>query len=585
MELKILCVHGVGNHPMGGPWEGEWRRSIEEPLKEIDPAVVPVIEFVHLDEAFNRYKITPIDVIQALGKLAKSGAMSLFRQPKGLGDQIRWTAGMVVQWVENEKLRQETRDIFEKRVKAFQPHIVIGHSLGSLVCYDSFSGGGAELLNGRRFVSCGSQIGNPFVIGNFAAGRLSCFPQAEFWYHLYNRDDDVFTSEIRLSAANYSQVDTPFDIAGYADHDVTHYMRHGGTVSTVWADAVMQLHRMPLSQRSQEPLTKKLPVAARWATKPKKRALLVGVNEYADPSKNLQGCVNDVFLMSSMLQECGFEAEEIRVVLNDRATCASVRERLEWLLDDAKEGDTRFFYYSGHGAQIPTYGIGERVDRVQEALVLHDFDWSKECAFTDEEFYSLYSQLPYEVNFVSVFDCCHSGGMTRTSGRRVRGVEPPDDIRHRMLRWDAKREMWVPREFASPNGEFDEKFNGAPSKSIVPTTHRLGQAMNLRGLQKKEQEKVAQQRGHKGPFMPTLIYASQFDQYAFEYQHGSITHGAFTYSLVKTLRQDRRRRAATLTFKNLIEEVAHELAELGYEQTPTLLAPKAVMDRKIPLFL
>ena len=199
MDLRILCVHGAGRHPTGGPWEGEWLASIRDSLKELDGNVNPIIEFVYLDTVFDKHPMNLKDVLEAIAKLAKVGTASLFRQPKGFGDQIRWTAGMVLKWVENESLRAEARQVVEKKINEFNPDIVCAHSLGSLICYDLFSGSGENLIKGRSFVSCGSQIGNPFVVGNFAAGRLTGLRQAKFWYHLYNIQDSVFTAEIRLS--------------------------------------------------------------------------------------------------------------------------------------------------------------------------------------------------------------------------------------------------------------------------------------------------------------------------------------------------------------------------------------------------
>lgn len=580
MDLRILCVHGVGSHPAGAAWEGEWKSAIVDSLALLDKEIVPVIEFVYLDDIFMQYRITPLDVLEAIAKLAKSGVTSLFRQPKGLGDQIRWTAGMVVQWVENEALRSKTRTRLETKIGEFKPHIVCAHSLGSLVCYDSFTGSGAELIKGRRFVSCGSQIANAFVIGNFAAGRLVGLSNAKFWYHLYNPEDDVFTAPIRLTEPNFAQIETFFDIQGPGDHDVTEYMRHRRTLGTVWSDAVMELRGEPLARSL--PTTRKAPAA--WAMKPQKRALLVGINEYPNPEQNLDGCVNDVFLMSSLLQESGFAAEDIRIVLDDRATHKGVCERLDWLLSDAKGGDMRFFYYSGHGGQLPTYGIGDRVDRLDETLILHDFDWSRERAFTDDDFYSLYSQLPYELKFMSVFDCCYSGGMTRAGTKKVRGIDAPDDIRHRMLRWDAKREMWVEREIESPNPGFEKKFATRKSAPGAPRfTHRLGGAMDLRALPTGAAKRKAEARGHKGPYMPVLVYASREDELSFEYRHGPVAYGAFTYSLVKTLRRDRRLKKPQLTFESLIDEVRKELADLGYEQQPSLVAPTEILKQKIPL--
>lgn len=585
MELKILCVHGVGNHPTGGPWEGEWESAIVESLRMLDGTVAPRVDFVYLDDIFEKHPIDALDVLEAIAKLSKSGITELFRQPKGIGDQVRWTAGMVVQWVENQTLRNQTRQRLEEKLKAFKPDIICAHSLGSLVCYDLFTGSGAALLDGCRFVSCGSQIGNPFVVGNFAAGRLSGLRQAKFWYHLHNAEDNVFTAEIRLSEPNFAQIETFFDIQGFADHDVTEYMRHARTSATVWSDALMALRGAPLARATPA----KIPAARKsatlkWTVKPQKRALLVGINDYANPQQNLAGCVNDVFLMSALLQESGFAAEDIRIVLNDRATHQGVRERLEWLLDDTKDGDLRFFYYSGHGAQLPAYGLGDRVDRLDETLVLHDFDWTRERAFTDDDFYALYSQLPYESRFVTIFDCCHSGGMTRASAAKVRGIDPPDDIRHRTLRWNSAREMWVERELESPNAQFERKLNTSKTPRTVPhCTHRLGQAMELRTSSPAVQKREAAARGHKGPFLPVLIYASNEHEFSFEYQHGAIAHGAFTYCLAKTLRRDRRLKTPRLTFDSLMTAVAKELAELGYAQTPALIAPSEIKKQKIPL--
>ncbi len=583
--LRILCVHGVGRHPTGGPWEGAWQRSIEEPLRQIAPDVQADIRFVYLDDIFDRFEITPLDVLEAIGKLGAAVPAAALRQPRGLGDEMRWTAGMVVQWVEDTRLRRLTRQRLAARIEEVQPHLIVAHSLGSLVAYDTFTApGGESLVRGRRFVSAGSQIGHPFVVGQFALGRLTALDAAEFWYHLYNEEDDVFTAEARLSAPNFAQIETAFDIAGLADHDVTCYMRHPRTVSTVWADAAMALQRQPLSRRVEPAKVQAARLAkgqGRWATTPSRRALIVGVNEYADAAQNLSGCVNDAFLVSAMLQESGFDAGDIRMVLNDRATCAGVRDRLEWLLDGAKAGDTRFLYYSGHGAQMPAYGVGERVDSVHETLVLHDFDWTAERAFTDEQFHALYSQLPYELNFVAMFDCCHSGGMTRQPGRRVRGVDAPDDIRHRMLRWVPEREMWVPRDFKAPSPGFDRKFNAGP-RALTPSTHRLGQAMSLRAHDGAAFKRLAEARGHKGPYLPVLMYASREDQFSFEYQHGAVAHGAFTYCLVKTLRNSRRL-GTPLSFESLTAQVGRELAELGYEQDPTLVAPSHVKTMNVPL--
>lgn len=585
MELRVLCVHGMGSHPMGGSWEGRWKASIEQALRRIDGEVVPRVEFVHLDDLFAAHDIGYFDVLEAIAKLAGSAAASLLRTPRSVGDQLRWTAGMVVQWVADEALRCQTREALAREVNRFEPDVIVGHSLGSLVCYDAFTHDedGAELVRRRRFVSCGSQIGNPFVVGSFG-GRLSALPAAGFWYHLFNAEDDVFTAPIRLSDVNFAQIDTFFDIQGIADHDVTEYMRHRRTVDTVWSDAVMALHRNAIPRVLPATAMPAAGPASQRHARPGARALLVGINEYADPSMNLEGCVNDVFLTSSVLQESGFGAEDIRVLLDARATRQGIAERIDWLLDGARDGDVRLLYYSGHGAQLPLYGAGGRIDRVAETLVPHDFDWSPATAYTDSEFQSVYSQLPYGVRFVALFDCCYAAGMTRACGPRVRGIDPPDDIRHRLLRWDAEHEMWVERRIEPVNPTADAKFNGVPPERGPVRAQRLGQAMALRTLPHPRMKQVARARGHAGPYLPVLMYSCGETELSYEYRHGVQAYGAFTYCLARALRRDHRLKRPKLSFDALVAAVGKELSTLGYAQHPTLAAPSEVRTgRVLPL--
>ena len=133
---------------------------------------------------------------------------------------------------------------------------------------------------------------------------------------------------------------------------------------------------------------------SRAIKKPSRRALLIGINDYPDPANRLEGCVNDTFLMSELLQERGFVPEDIRVVLNERATADAIRERLKWLLDGAEDGMERVLFYSGHGAQMPMYNAVGEIDKIIECLVPYDFAWTTETAITDDDFYHLYVDLP-----------------------------------------------------------------------------------------------------------------------------------------------------------------------------------------------
>jgi hypothetical protein len=579
--LKILCVHGVGHQEKDPAFERAWAEAIAAGLRPWSLARPFEVQFVAYDRLFAQAPLGAIDLAEAVFKLTASGLVhgigDLFRKPRGLGDlseTLRWTAGMVAQWAENEELRAAARDAVRQHLAAFPADVILAHSLGSLICYDLFGEpAGAGLLKGRVFVTFGSQIGNPFV-RDALGGRIAPIQPARQWFHLYNAHDDAFAAPLRLRAENFQQVTTEFDIPGMLDHDAIQYLSHANTRTVVWRFVAQEL--APTGVRALGASAKVLNQQrrfvrqARLQPKPRQRALLVGINDYPDPADRLEGCVNDVFLMSSVLQECGFAPEDIRVVLNERATARGVLERLDWLLDGAEDGQNRVLFYSGHGAQLPGYGAHETADHVDECLVTYDFDWSRGHAVIDDQFYELYSQLPDAANFLAVFDCCHSGGLTRDGGLRVRGLNPPDDIRHRALRWNVEAQMWESR---LTEGSVSGKSAAADTTLKI---RRLGQRSHVR----------AKETGSKA-YRPVILQACQERQFSYEYRHGVTAYGAFTYSLAQVFRQARQemlagQRKRMLSWRELTRVVADRLETLHYDQAPALVCPRGLANRPIP---
>ena len=456
-RLSILCVHGIGHGDVDPQLMPSWRNTITADLQRWTPGLEVTFDFFFYDTMFEESKLNAVTYAEAVAKLAASGIFhgigALLPGTRGISDipaQFRWTTGMIAQWATDEGLRDRLRALILKAVAAKQPDIVCAHSLGSLICYDTFQRNRGSISN-STLVTFGSQIGNPFVRDCFA-GRIEAL-DTRMWYHLYNPDDQVFTAELRIQAPNFAEVETPFDKPNdVLNHDPVWYFNHANTQSRVWFDLS---GARPARTLSRDRRTTRV-----LRRTPERRALLVGINAYPNPANRLEGCVNDVFLVSSLLQECGFQPEEIRVVLDERATTSNILERLHWLLDDVRPDDERVLFYSGHGAQIPAYGAHQEVDHLNECLVPWDFDWSLEHAITDKQFVSFYSQLPYDSHFAAIFDCCHSGGLTREGGLRPRGIDPPDDIRHRALRWNIELGMWQERSMPSPNRSLARSRDG-----------------------------------------------------------------------------------------------------------------------------
>jgi hypothetical protein len=233
-----------------------------------------------------------------------------------------------------------------------------------------------------------------------------------------------------------------------------------------------------------------------------------------------------------------------------------------------------------HGATIAEYGENLEPDRKTETLVPWDFDWSPERAIVDDQIFAMYSQLPYRTRFAMILDCCHSGGMHRQGGARVRGLNPPDDIRHRELKWDRATDMWVSRDFKRLNRQFSSQpaanaaFFGADG-----TSTRIGRASLVRSQAEQEYRRHKRRAGSSriGPYLPLIIEACQEKEFSYEYRHGVTSYGAFTYSLALELRRRRR-----VSYQRLVEVTADRLTDLGYAQRPQILGPRAVVNARVP---
>jgi metacaspase-1 len=171
--------------------------------------------------------------------------------------------------------------------------------------------------------------------------------------------------------------------------------------------------------------------------------------------------------------------------------------------------------------------------------------------------------------------------MHRSGSNKSRSLEPPDDIRHRALRWNSKLEMWQARDLKPLNQDFAKEDNVAIKYSGKDgSTKRLGRAMSLRSLKSAEYAKlVKKSKGPVGPYLPLILEACQEAEEAIEYRDGNESFGAFTFTLAKALRQSKG-----ITFQKLVQEVQKRLIELDYKQKPQILGPSVVVKAAVPWF-
>ena len=602
-RMQILAIHGVGHGDAKTDWKPQWQQAVLKGLGTWRAGLEPSVEFLGYDDLFESAPLGVSEVLEALYRLSASGLFygltERMHSRGGLAsalDSVRWTAGMIAQWVALEELRALLRDRLAFAVQQVQPDVILAHSLGSLLAYDTLRRdevAGGTLAKDLTFVTFGSQIGNPAVRSVFG-GRVEPLESCRFWWHLYNQEDDVFTCPIGLPAGDrFRQVDTFFDLPGFADHDGASYLGHEQASLTVWQDLAATAPRgraLAAMARPTDLAQQHTRVAMR--AKPaelRQKAVLVGVADYPDPQNRLEGPVNDVFAVSAALQELGFPVDGIRVALNERATGQGIRERLHWLLENAREGDQLFFFFAGHGAQLPGYGRDSEVDRLDECLVPWDFDWSRGDGIIDDELAAFYGQLPYGCQFTVMLDCCHAGGMTRGSALRARGLTPPDDIRHRMLRWDRASQMWLPREQLARITPKEERkvARASDRKSWLGdngSVRRMGRGTSLWTPSAAEYRTAKAANDHRGPYVPVMLEACAENELAYEYRHGVTAFGAFTFSVCSVLHQvAAQQKRPRLNFEQLIARAGERIATVVAEpQTPQLHCADARRRETIP---
>jgi metacaspase-1 len=164
--VKILCVHGVGHAEQDPHWNQPWRDAITNAFTRWNNFDAPEFSVVAYDDLFANAPLNPFEYV-AVGELLASAAWHAIAGPSGakafgppdLGNYAgRWFAGMVAQWVVDEKLRGDCRAAISNEIDRFQPDIVCAHSLGTLLCYDlfTFDDTGRQRIQDRTFVSFGS---------------------------------------------------------------------------------------------------------------------------------------------------------------------------------------------------------------------------------------------------------------------------------------------------------------------------------------------------------------------------------------------------------------------------------------------
>ncbi|KAI9438579.1 caspase domain-containing protein [Lactarius indigo] len=154
-----------------------------------------------------------------------------------------------------------------------------------------------------------------------------------------------------------------------------------------------------------------------------KKGLLIGTNYSTHPDSQfrLKWGVRDAHEIAHFLHKSfGIEGNNMRVLTDDQPgnlpTKTNILAGMRWLAEGAQTGDTLFFYFSGHAAQImDTYGVEDGLD---ECICAMDYKGNGQFqpgpatpgVILDDDIHDIMVKtLPRGCRLTAVLDCCHSG--------------------------------------------------------------------------------------------------------------------------------------------------------------------------------
>lgn len=150
-------------------------------------------------------------------------------------------------------------------------------------------------------------------------------------------------------------------------------------------------------------------------------ALLIAITQYKYPIqyRKLHSPTRDAEAVSQYLQEeIGATPSRIRKLYDSSATRKAIISELKYLArrKDIQKDDPIIIYYAGHGCEVKAPKGWDDAGEYIQALVPHDFNESNlDTALPDRTIGALLAKIAaaHGDNITVIFDCCHSGSITR----------------------------------------------------------------------------------------------------------------------------------------------------------------------------
>jgi len=210
--MNILVIHGLNTPEIPDPYT-EWIKVIKAGLTNANFAEPVNLFEMNYNQIFIDNYLDPRTYAEAAAQLIGStiwhsllatAAVPAQEPPADFEDQMSASAGMVAQWVTEQKVRSQCSDEIINLIQSHNIDVIFAHSLGTLLCYDCFSHDPRRLtaFNQGTLVTFGSQINNPFVRDKMWPGQIQMIPVAR-WMNIYNPHDPVFVAPLDVPAVHF----------------------------------------------------------------------------------------------------------------------------------------------------------------------------------------------------------------------------------------------------------------------------------------------------------------------------------------------------------------------------------------------
>jgi hypothetical protein len=321
-----------------------------------------------------------------------------------------------------------------------------------------------------------------------------------------------------------------------------------------------------------------------------KYGLLIGINRYYSLDSSLKiyelpqkeyglfGCVNDALSFKElMVSRFGFKDYNITELYDSMATKKNILDEIDKLYAKCNPGDIAFIYYSGHGASIQT-GVkdlnnpgGKENETVEMILPSDVFTTTKYSCIQTASLAKKFIPFVEEKNIIltAIFDCCFSFGTLKDNEGENRGLmfENPDytmeisDVKS-LSDYNKYENYSYIKSLKTLNKKESEKtINLLKSKdvafSVFDSIKRSIEKDAINYGINETNEKFDEVPPSKIPGSNFLFIAATNDtQKAREIEEvNGLTHGAFTYSLMKVFKKYPANISATEAYNYIKNEL------------------------------